>query len=187
MRGERVYLRDWAPADVDERLRGLLSPDRLWHRTNGPYWGPPSAEEMDRVFDRFGGLAATGSELLDDPRETLPILLEDQVVGSVSWYWEDEATDWRRMGVVVYDETLWGQGIATEAMALWTTYLFESTDALRLDFATYSGNIGMLTVGRNLGFAEEARMRKARRWSGGVHDAIVMGVLREEWEQTGEA
>lgn len=185
MRGERVTLRDWHPSDVDDRLRELLSPDRPWHLTNGPYFGRPTAADMERLAQRFAGLAATGAELLPEPRENLPIVLDEAVVGSVSWYWEDQRTDWRRMGVTIYDETLWGQGLATEAMALWTTYLFEVTDALRLDFATYTGNTGMLGVGRKLGFVEEARMRRARRWSGGVHDAIVMGVLRDEWEDAG--
>lgn len=42
----------------------------------------------------------------------------------------------------------------------------------------------MIAAGRKLGFVEEARFRKARRWSGGVHDSVVMGVLREEWDAT---
>jgi RimJ/RimL family protein N-acetyltransferase len=39
----------------------------------------------------------------------------------------------------------------------------------------------MIAVGRKLGFTQEAVFRQARRWSGGVHDAIVFGVLRSEW------
>ncbi|UNX54904.1 GNAT family N-acetyltransferase [Georgenia sp. TF02-10] len=182
LRGARVHLRDWRPADVDDRLRDLLASQRPWHRTNGPYFGSPTAEDMARVADGLASVARTDPARRGDPRETLPIVLDARVVGSVSWYWEDQATDWRRMGVVVYDETLWGRGIATEALALWTSYLFAATDAQRLDFATYSGNPGMLAVGRRLGFTEEARLRRARRWAGGVHDAVVMGVLREEWE-----
>ncbi|EME63778.1 GNAT family N-acetyltransferase [Amycolatopsis decaplanina] len=87
------------------------------------------------------------------------------------------------MGLVSYDERYWGGGFGTEALRMWTTYLFSRTDALRLDFATYSGNPGMITPGRRLGFVEEGRFRRARRWSGGVHDAVVYGALREEWDQ----
>ncbi|MFC3451257.1 GNAT family N-acetyltransferase [Amycolatopsis speibonae] len=65
--------------------------------------------------------------------------------------------------------------------------LVRRTDTLRLDFDTFSGNPGMIAVGRRLGFAEEGRFRRARRWPGGVHDAVVYGVLREEWDQTDNA
>ena len=69
----------------------------------------------------------------------------------------------------------------TEALVLWTRYLFDRTDGLRLDFATYSGNLEMLAVGRRAGHTEEALLRQARRRAGGVHDAVGMGVLRAEW------
>ena len=39
----------------------------------------------------------------------------------------------------------------------------------------------MLGLGRRLGFVEEARFRRARVVDGTYYDAIVMGVLREQW------
>ena len=181
--GERVLLRDWVAAD-DGPLRSLLDPDRPWHRTNGPYFLLPDAEAMESMRIGILTLASTDSADLPVPRGMLAIVdrVSDALVGAVSWYWESEETDWRRMGVVIYDEARWGRGLASEALALWTGYLFDTTDALRLDIATYSGNPGMLGVGRTLGFVEEGRFRRARRWSGGTHDSVVMGVLREEWE-----
>ena len=176
--GEQLLLRDWVPSDR-ERVHSLLSADRPWHRTNGPYFGAPSAEDMSALADRY----VTDSPHQDDGvRTMLGIETAGVLVGAVTWYWESKATDWRRMGISIHDETYWGRGLATEAMALWTSYLFQNTDALRLDLATYSGNPGMVAVARRLGFTEEARMRKARRWAGGVHDSLVFGVLREEWE-----
>ncbi|MNW63364.1 putative ribosomal N-acetyltransferase YdaF [compost metagenome] len=86
------------------------------------------------------------------------------------------------MGVGVYDPAVRGRGIGREALALWTTYLFQVTDWGRLDFATWSGNLPMLGVGRSLGFVEEGRFRDARIVRGERYDAVVMGVLRSEWE-----
>lgn len=97
------------------------------------------------------------------------------MIGQVTWYWESEQTDWRRLGLAIYDERHWGGGLGTDAQRLWTDYLFARTDTLRLDFATFSGNPGMIAVGQRLGLAEEGRFRRARRWSGGVHDAVVYG------------
>lgn len=156
-------------------------PDRPWHDTNGPYFGRPAQAELDAVRRR---LVETADAELPDPRTSLAVVRrsDDLLVGSVSWYFESEETDWRRMGIVLWDEAVWGQGLGAEALALWTGYLFERTDALRLDVATYSGNPGMIALARRLGFVEEARIRRARRWAGGVHDAVVLGVLREEWQ-----
>ncbi|WP_158633072.1 GNAT family N-acetyltransferase [Amycolatopsis sp. WAC 01376] len=180
LEGEKVRLRDWRPSDLPS-LEDLLDPARPWHKTNGPYFGTPTA----------AAVASTAIELTTtkaerpDPRTSLAVcdLGDDRLIGRVSWYWESRQTDWRRMGLVIYDERYWGGGFGTEALRLWTTYLFSRTDTLRLDFATFSGNPGMIAVGRRLGFVEEGRFRRARRWSGGVHDAVVYGVLREEWEQ----
>jgi RimJ/RimL family protein N-acetyltransferase len=119
------------------------------------------------------------------PRPTLAIadLDTDAAFGFVSWYFESRPTDWRRMGIVVFDDTRWGGGVGSEALRLWTTYLFDTTDTRRLDFATYSGNPAMCAIGRRLGFVEEARFREARAWAGEVHDGLVYGVLRAEWER----
>ena len=182
--GPTLRLRDYLPSD-GERLGWLLGHERPWHQTNGPYFGLPTASQTSLNTEQMRLLAAKDHDSLPSPRTILGIEHRDsgELIGSVNWYYESAETDWRRMGLGIHDEGYWGLGLGTEALALWTSYLFESTDVLRMDFATYSGNPGMVTVGRNLGFIEEARIRQARRWSGGVHDSIVMGLLREEWEQ----
>ena len=180
--GQPVSLRDWTAVDVAP-LRSWLDPGRPWHRTNGPYFAPMTDADADAITEAIAALAGTPPAELDSPRRNLAVVesATDRLVGRVDWYWECRETDWRRMGVVIYDESCWGRGYGTEALRLWTGYLFASTDALRLDYATYSGNPAMIAVGRRLGFVEEGRFRRARRWAGGVHDAVVMGVLREEW------
>ncbi len=178
-----VRLRDWTAADL-AALPGLLDPCRPWHDTNGPYFDRMRAQDVPAVVAQHAELVNVAGRL-PTPRHSLAVAEVgaggDRLIGRVSWYWESEPTDWRRMGLVLYDESCWGRGYGTRALRLWTAYLFATTDALRLDFATYSGNPGMVGVGRRLGFTEEGRFRRARRWAGGVHDAVVMGVLREEW------
>lgn len=176
-----VCLRDWSPADLGDRLRMLLDPARSWHRTNGPYFGLPSQDDVEAIHDGLLRTAGTPPGDLPVPRRSLAVDHDGELVGSVSWFWEDERTDWRRLGIVLYDSAVRGRGVGTRALRLWTSYLFATTDALRLDLATYSGNEAMVRVARRLGFREEARLRRARRWSGGTHDALVFGVLREEW------
>ena len=179
--GERCTLRDWALAD-SEALRSLLDPRAAWHDTNGPYFGRPTADDMTRTRESYMALAAMPASEVPLPRASLAIAdpVTDAVLGCVSWSWESRETDWRRIGIVLYDEAARGRGIGREALSLWSDHLFAVTDALRLDLATYSGNVGMQRAAEAAGFTLEARMRQARRWSGGVRDALVYGVLRDE-------
>jgi RimJ/RimL family protein N-acetyltransferase len=185
--GDGVVLRDWRPADV-AAYQEWLRPEHEWHQTNGPYYGTPSETEVDQIAARLERVAGADVALRPVPRQSLVIPDPDaadpatgSLVGVASWYWESEPTDWRRMGLVIVDPAYWGKGLGTRALRLWTTYLFETTDARRLDFATYSGNQAMLAIGRKLGFVEEGRFRKARPWRGVDYDSVVYGVLREEW------
>ena len=169
--GSTCVLRDWTEPDV-LAYREYLRPDYDWHDTNGPYFGRPNEAEADRA-------AARARSALDDPptpRELLviaPVDEPDRLIGMINWYWECRETDWRRIGIGIYDPALRSRGIGAEALRLWTRYLFATTSALRLDLQTYSGNVGMCKAARAAGFVEEARLRMARRWSGGVHDAMI--------------
>jgi putative hydrolase of HD superfamily len=114
-------------------------------------------------------------------RLTVADITDDRLLGSVGWYWESQETDWRRIGIVLYDPASWSGGRGTEAVSLWTTYLFETTDVVRLDYATWSGNARMCRVGEKLGWTLEARFREARVVDGQRYDSVVYGVLRSEW------
>jgi RimJ/RimL family protein N-acetyltransferase len=178
--GSSVVLRDFVASDVPV-LREWLRPHHEWHRWDGPYFARPSPEVADAICARLSTRIDTGS--LPTPRDRLAITRpsDDALLGQVSWYWESEETDWRRIGVVLYDPASWSGGLGTEAVALWTTYLFESTDIVRLDYATWSGNKRMCRVGQKLGWTEEARFRQARVVNGQRFDSVVYGVLRSEW------
>lgn len=172
-------LRGWAAADR-AAYREWLRPHHEWHRWDGPYFPAPTGLEADELAARAGERRAPNL-----PPGRLVVDVGGRLVGAVSWYWESEATEWARMGVTVFDPALRGQGIGREALSLWTTMLFDATDWVRLDLATWSGNAAMLAVARSLGFVEEARFRRARVVDGRRYDAVVTGVLREEWAARG--
>jgi RimJ/RimL family protein N-acetyltransferase len=178
--GSRVVLRDWREADLPA-LREWLRPHHEWHRWDGPYFGAPTDAEADAWCASLATSIAAGD--WPTPRSRLVIAdpADDRLIGSVSWHYESRETDWRRIGVVLYDPAAWSGGRGTEAVALWTSYLFATTDIVRLDYATWSGNTRMCRLGRRLGWTEEGRFRMARVVDG-EHDSVVYGVLRSEWE-----
>ncbi len=136
--GRKCVLRDWTEPDV-AAYREYLRPEHDWHDTNGPYFGRPNEAEADRAAARAS--ACLGADL-PVPRQLLVIAPSDdenRLVGMLNWYWECRETDWRRIGIGLYDPAVRGRGMGTEALRLWTTYLFETTDALRLDLGDLLG------------------------------------------------
>lgn len=180
-----IRLRRFAHEDV-EQYRAWLQPDQEWHLWDGPYFAKPTAGEIDDACARLLAGLDAASMPAESPLRRAVIVADaepDRMLGTVSWHWESEESDWRRMGLTVYDPTGRGKGVGTAALRIWTDYLFSTTAVVRLDFSTWSGNSRMLGVGHRLGFVEEARFRDAREVRGERFDSVVMGVLRREWAE----
>ncbi|MBD7945581.1 N-acetyltransferase [Psychrobacillus sp. AK 1817] len=115
------------------------------------------------------------------------IYVNDDLVGSLCYYWEHEASLWLEMGILIYDPMFWNSGIGTKALKMWIDHLFHEMPLIRVGFTTWSGNERMVKVGEKLGMTMEARMRKCRLHNGVYYDSIRMGLLREEWEEQNES
>lgn len=167
-----------ARSDEFESLFLLVKTDELWTQFNGPYfpYSTPSRDEFKQ------GLFET----LCAGRRMRLITVNDQPVGSVSYYWECEATRWLEAGVVIYDSNYWGQGIAVRALELWVSHLFATLEIERVGLTTWSGNPRMMACAEKLGFQQEACLRKVRYYQGQYYDSVKYGVLRQEWETTRE-
>lgn len=178
-----IVVRQFAVSDLDA-YRFWLEPTQDWHLWDGPYFDKPDAEQVDASCERLRDAIELGTLSAEVPVRRAVIAASDApatMLGTVSWHWEAEESDWRRMGLTVYDPAIRGRGIGTEALRIWTDYLFATTRVVRLDYSTWSGNDRMLAVGHRLGFSEEARFRAAREVRGERYDSVVMGILRSEW------
>lgn len=181
--GVQIILRDFVEADLAP-LGYWLQPQHKWQTLDGPYYPKMKPDEAQA----YVALLRERVEHEDwpEPRVSLAIAdrLTDRFIGRVSWYWIGEETNWPAVGIVIYDETDWGQGIGFEALGLWSDYLLRSERQFaRLDLRTWSGNIGMMKLALKLGYREEARFRKARIVNGQFYDGMGYGVLREEWDE----
>lgn len=108
--------------------------------------------------------------------------VKGEVIGSVSYYWEHEASKWLEIGIILYEADNWGRGIGTRALAVWINHLFNTLPLVRVGLTTWSGNERMVRVAEKLGMQMEARIRKVRYYNKQYYDSIRMGILREEWE-----
>lgn len=179
--GTKINLRDLKAEDVAV-YSDWLKPGHRWKLLDGPYYPLPPYETTLKHMDKLRERVAQADWPAPRTRLVVADRQSDRFVGMVSWYWESQETNWLSIGIVIYDEADWGQGIGTEALTLWCDYLWQALpDIVRLDLRTWSGNVGMMKLAEKLGFTLEARFRKARIVEGEFYDSIGYGILREEW------
>lgn len=181
LEGRRVRVRDIREEDLTEYGR-WMRPGQRWQELDAPWEAKPSGTDVQKLILRLRLALASGG--LRDPRVRMVIASreDDAFLGTVSWYWETEATRWASVGIGIYDPATWGRGVGYEALGLWCDFLLEShPDWRRIGCATWSGNPGMMRLAEKLGMQLEERSREARSLDHGVYDALRYGILRGEW------
>ena len=178
--GQKISLKEATQQDIEElyywKYEEKEQEAKKW---NGPYIPEPkmTKEEFTKSWEN-------NYEVVPNIPNTLIILVEDKLIGTVGSYWIDRNTNWLETGIVIYDKNYWNGGYGTEAYKLWIDFLFRTTGLHRLGMSTWSGNVRMIKVAEKIGMKEEARVRQARMVDGKYFDAIKMGILRSEWVQS---
>ena len=141
-------------------------------------WDAPYFEHKSMPYDVF----LEQKDLYIDQEHYWGIEVNGELIGTVSYYWEHEPSNWLEMGIGIYNPKYWNGGYGTRALTMWIDHLFETMPLVRVGYTTWSGNHRMTKVGEKLGMQMEARLRKCRFYNNEYYDSIRMGLLREEWE-----
>jgi diamine N-acetyltransferase len=174
LKGERVTLRAVERADLpaihalrnDPEVEGRVFPVPL----------PHSLAELEAQFD---AQAAKPAHERDDI--VFAIEVDGAVIGRVILFDADTVGATIRMGIAIARDQQ-GKGIGTEAVDLVLAYAFGELGMRRVWLDVLADNPQAIASYRKSGFVEEGRLR-AHYWHDGEHrDAILMGLLREEWE-----
>lgn len=188
---ENVILRDWRYEDL-AIYEEWLQPGHQWQEADGPYEPKMTPVEIEEQIARISIVIESGDP--PKPRRRLVIATaerpdgeasgaEEPMIGTVSAYWEQQASLSLNLGICIFDPAHWRRGIGYVALGMWTQYLFdELSEIVRLGLRTWSGNVGMVRLAEKLGFQEEMRLRQARIVNGDYFDGVGYGVLRREWE-----
>ncbi|WP_440131241.1 GNAT family N-acetyltransferase [Paenibacillus xylanexedens] len=179
--GELV-LRCVEKKDLRELYELIYSDDTPeWKQWDAPYY--PLEHESYESFEQ-GMLKRMNVDQSDSKPVSIRIIEFDrQIVGTISYYIEDELSMWLEMGIVIYRSARWGSGMGTRSLVMWSSHLFEHLPLVRVGLTTWSGNERMMRAAAKAGLQVEGRMRKCRIVRGQYYDSIRMGMLREEWEQ----
>lgn len=152
-------------------------PDAEWTKWNGPYFHdelPSQVDFMDETKE---------NAYVQNPLRQV-IWLNGQMVGLVSAYYEDGSLQqWMDVGITVYRQEEWQQGIGKAALQQWLTQLFATVALPHLGLTTWSGNYRMIGLAESLGLKKEAEVRQVRYWQGRYYDSVKYGVLRSEWQK----
>jgi RimJ/RimL family protein N-acetyltransferase len=182
LESSHIILRDWEANDLAP-FRYWLKPYHKWQELDGPYYPDTAPEEINEMIENIQKHIEVNDWKTPRTRLVIADKTSNQFLGTVSWYWESQETNWLSVGIVIHDKKYWGQGLGYEALTLWCDYLFTTMpEIVRLDLRTWSGNTGMMKLAEKLGFTLEARFRKARIVNGEYFDGLGYGILREEWK-----
>jgi len=108
--------------------------------------------------------------------------LQGEFVGTLNTHGCDA-----RVGTFGYGITLrrehWRKGYASEAIRLVLRYFFRELRYQKVTVDVYAFNTASLELHRKLGFQEEGRLRRMVYTDGNYHDAFILGMTVEEFEE----
>lgn len=132
-----------------------------------------SLEEVRDVLQKWIASSDTGC--------VFGIYLGDRLIGYVQIAAIDQVNRRCRMGILIGDSTLWGQGYGTLAFAFAVRHAFEVLGLHRVVAEAYGNNPRSMRMLEKVGFRREGVLRDNVFRGGRFLDEVVFGLLREEW------
>lgn len=177
---DRVRLRPHIASDAADHVRWRNDAEVAYWATAADvrFW-PVAAAAVDRWFSEKLPVIDSRSDgvfAVD--------LLEGRHIGMVDYRDVDAVTRSATVGITIGEKDLWGQGYGSEALRVLVGYLFDHLNLHRVQLDTWSGNERAMRSFARVGFREEGRLREAVWGPGRYFDAVIMGLLRSEWQSS---
>lgn len=84
--------------------------------------------------------------------------------------------------IALHSKDTWNKGYGTEATQLALAFAFEELQLNRLELEVYSHNIRGIKAYEKAGFKKEGTLRQSLYWNHRYSDEILMGMLREDYD-----
>jgi len=178
--GRSVLLRDRVPEDVETYLRWMTRGE--WRGFDAPWDGIRDSMDEQTANEVRAKMLKLYEQEFPEPRSFAFVSTLDGIpLGWVNRYKRGSQKDEWCVGVNLCEDDYLNRGLGTEALTLWTDYLFENSEIHRLALETWSFNPRMARVAEKVGFQLEGRLREAQLWEGHWLDKLQYGFLRSEW------
>ena len=109
-----------------------------------------------------------------------------RILGAISFFKGVGDSEGYEIGFQIYKKEDRGKGYATEALLLFSSYLFELKPIERLQICTAMENAPARKIAEKCGFLYEGRLRRAYFARGKYHDLDILSMLREECDPLSE-
>lgn len=177
-----IVLRELEIKDLEDYLY-WNHPSREFHKYNGPYYTKINEEELKSYIEELRTALLNGEKNVLKNKKIIANRETDEIIGQVNWYWKSQETLWMEVGIVIFNENYWGNGIGYVALKMWINEIFEEKpELIRLGLSTWSGNVRMMKLAEKLGLIKEAVYRKARIVDNQYYDSVSYGILKDEWQ-----
>jgi RimJ/RimL family protein N-acetyltransferase len=108
---------------------------------------------------------------------------DDRLIGLARLYHIEWTHGTASLQIGLGDRDDRGKGYGTEALRMLLRYAFDELNLYRLAAATAEYNTGAIRFFERAGFVVEVRRRQAIQRDGKRWDAVLLGLLRDEWKQ----
>ena len=173
LEGETVELRRHARANYALYAAWYGDPE-IWHLTS---WAlsPLNRSAVEKLFE---------DRELSPIDDSFAIHIKDdkEPVGVISLMNISDTNASAELSVIVGHPDDRHQGYGTEAIELLIRYAFEELGLNRVGLSAFDFNGEAISAYEKLGFAVEGRYRQAIKRNSGFHDAILMSILKNEWQ-----
>jgi len=173
LEGESVELRRHDRGNYGLYAQWYGDPE-IWHLTS---WTPSplSRSAVERLFEERE-LSPT------DDSFAIHVRGLDEPVGVISLMNISKANESAELSVIVGHPDDRHKGYGTEAIDLLLGYAFGSLGLNRVGLSAFDFNGEAISAYEKLGFVVEGSIRHAIKRRSGFHDAILMSILRSDWE-----
>ena len=173
LQSSRLLLRAIEPADLNATYRGWLNDPEV-NRYLETRFLPQSLEILEAYWQAHR----------DDPASpwfAICLIVDGRHIGNIKL----GPIDWlhRRADISLFigDRSCWGQGYASEAIALVREWSFRELDLQKLNAGVYAGNIGSRRAFEKCGFELEGTLRQQAVNSGQRLDVWLLGLPSSQW------
>jgi RimJ/RimL family protein N-acetyltransferase len=175
LRGENVTLRAVEKEDQEALWR-------FWNDLEVELAGggdPPLPLSFERQRARFEREEREGRR----DKTCFMIEVDGTAIGHCGLFHFDVAARHCELGIGIGEKDHWGRGHGREAVKLLLDYAFRIRNLRRVWLETHASNERAIRAYRACGFVEEGRMREHVWLAGRYVDNVIMGVMRDEWEE----
>ena len=175
LEGEKIELRRHARENYRLYAAWYGDPE-IWHLTS---WAPSplNRSAVEKLFEDRE-LSQT------DDSFAIHIKGDDEPIGVISLMNKSEANESAELSVIVAHRDDRHKGYGTEAIDRLLRYAFEELGLNRIGLSVFDFNQEAISAYEKLGFVVEGRFRQAIKRRSGFHDAILMSILKKEYESS---